>query len=61
MSNDTDDNTLTQVGQSDNPRIPSQEGPWDTSNWDDRKFATPNGRVIIETDQTKPDGKIIAE
>ena len=41
--------------------IPPQESATDTSNWDDRDFTTPSGRVIIETDQTNPDGDIVAD
>jgi hypothetical protein len=38
-------------------KIPPQKSAIDTSNWDNREFTTPSGRIVIETDQT--DKKII--
>lgn len=40
--------------------LPPQQSPTDISNWVDRPLNTPNGRVIIESDQTQ-DGVVIAE
>ena len=43
--------------------LPPQNGPLDTSNWDNREFKAPNGRVIIEMDQEtkKSNRKTISE
>ncbi len=41
--------------------LPPQESVGDISNWVDRDFTTPSGRVVIETDQTDPGDEIIAE
>ena len=45
------------------PKLPPQNGPLDTSNWDNREFKAPNGRVIIEMDQEtkKKSRKTISE
>lgn len=34
-------------------QLPPQNGPRDTSNWDNKVYRTPDGRRIIETDQNK--------
>lgn len=39
--------------------LPPQSSPTDTSNWDDREFVTPNGRVVIETDQSLKSDNVI--
>mgnify|MGYP000044065212 CR=1 FL=1 len=41
--------------------LPPQESATDTSNWDDREFTTPSGRVVIETNQDDGDSEIVAE
>ena len=44
-------------------KLPPQNGPLDTSNWDNREFNAPNGHVIIEMDQEtkKRNRKTISE
>jgi hypothetical protein len=34
-------------------KLPPQNGPRDTTNWDNKVYKAPDGRLIIETDQTK--------
>lgn len=41
--------------------LPPQSSPQDTSNWDDRPFSTPGGRVVIETFQVNDHDKVVAE
>ena len=38
--------------------LPLQSSPTDTSNWDDREFTTPSGKVVIETDQNSENKRI---
>ncbi len=42
-------------------KLPPQKSPQDTSNWDERSFTTPSGRVVIETDQTQDNKIIVSE
>lgn len=41
--------------------IPPQKSASDTSNWDDRTFTTPSGRIVIETIESANDDTVIAE
>ena len=41
--------------------LPPQASPQDTSNWDDRPFTTPSGRIVIETFEGSDDKTIVAE
>lgn len=34
-------------------KLPPQNGPRDTTNWDNKVYKAPDGRLIIETDQNK--------
>ena len=42
-------------------KLPPQKSPTDTSNWDNRTFTTPSGRVIIETNQNEDGSTVIQE
>jgi hypothetical protein len=42
-------------------KLPPQSSPTDTSNWDDRTFTTPSGRLVIETEQPKKGDINVAE
>ena len=63
MSDDADikEEVVQPVEPEEEVVLPPQTSATDTSNWENRDFTTPSGRVIIETDQTDPDGEIIAE
>lgn len=60
MSDNTNADTQSQEQPIAATPLPSQTSPQDTSNWDDRPFTTPTGRVVIETYQGN-DGNVIAE
>lgn len=42
-------------------KLPSQNGPNDTSNWENRTFTTPSGRLVVETEQPKKGDVNVAE
>jgi hypothetical protein len=57
----SNNNNQTPIELAEDAPLPPQESATDTSNWDERSFTTPTGRVVIETDQQKTDKVHIAE
>jgi hypothetical protein len=61
MSDEPKPDTKPQEQPTTAKPLPSQASPQDTSNWDDRPFTTPSGRVVIETFEGGDDKIIVAE
>jgi hypothetical protein len=61
MNDTADTNNTTTPQPSDDVKLPPQASAQDTSNWDDREFTTPSGRVVIETKQDDGDATVVAE